>query len=100
MPGPAADEGTATAGHRSREAPMRWQDLKRSGNVEDRRGLRVPGGPIGGGIGVLVIIVVALISGADPRQLLQNLGQSSGAAAPSTATPAADDTMRQFVAAI
>ena len=79
---------------------MRWQDLKRSGNVEDRRGLRMPGGPIGGGIGVLVVIVIALISGADPRQLLRNLGQSSGAAAPDTATPAADDTMRQFVAAI
>lgn len=79
---------------------MRWQDLKRSGNVEDRRGLRVPGGPIGGGIGVLVVIVIALITGADPRALLQDLGQSPDARAPSAATGAADDTMRQFVAAI
>jgi predicted metalloprotease len=78
---------------------VRWQDLKRSDNVEDRRGLRMPGGPIGGGIGVLVIIVIALLTGADPRALLQNVGVTGSAPAPATA-PAADDTMRQFVAAI
>jgi hypothetical protein len=78
---------------------MRWQDLTRSSNVEDRRGLRMPGGPIGGGIGVLVIIVIALISGADPRQLLQNLGQSSTAAEPS-AGPPGNDSARDFVSAI
>ncbi len=78
---------------------MRWQDLKRSRNVEDRRGLRIPGGPVGGGIGVLVVIVIALITGADPRQLLQLVGGSSGAAQQGTAPPA-DDSASQFVAAI
>ncbi len=78
---------------------MRWQDLKRSQNVEDRRGMRIPGGPVGGGIGVLVVIVIALITGADPRQLLQLVGGSSGASQQGTAPPA-DDSASQFVAAI
>jgi len=78
---------------------MRWQDLTRSQNVEDRRGLRIPGGPIGGGIGVLVVIVIALISGADPRQLLNLAGQSSGAPEQGTAPPA-NDSASQFVSAI
>jgi hypothetical protein len=79
---------------------VRWQDLKRSGNVEDRRGLRMPGGPVGGGVGVLVVIIIALVTGVDPRALLQNTGLISSGSAPAAGTPAADDTMRQFVAAI
>ena len=79
---------------------MRWQDLKRSGNVEDRRGMRMPGGPIGGGVGALVIIVIALLAGVDPRGLLQNAGLTGSGSAPTAAAPAANDTMSQFVAAI
>jgi len=79
---------------------VRWQDLKRSDNVEDRRGLRMPGGPIGGGVGVLVIVVIALLAGVDPRGLLQNAGLASSGSEPAAAAPSADDTMRQFVAAI
>ncbi len=78
---------------------MRWQDLKRSQNVEDRRGMRIPGGPIGGGIGVLVVIVIALVSGADPRQLLQLVGQGSGGSRQGAAPPA-NDSASQFVSAI
>ena len=32
---------------------MRWEDQRRSDNVEDRRGMRVPGGMAGGGIGTI-----------------------------------------------
>jgi uncharacterized protein len=79
---------------------VRWQDLKRSDNVEDRRGFRMPGGPIGGGVGVLVVIAIALLTGADPRALLQNVGVTGSGSPSAAVTPAADDTMRQFVAAI
>jgi predicted metalloprotease len=77
---------------------MRWQDLRRSDNVEDRRGRRIPGGPIGGGIGLLVVVLIALVTGVDPRGLLEGLGGGAGPA-PASA-PAADDTMRQFVSAV
>jgi len=78
---------------------MRWQDLRRSSNIEDRRGMRMPGGALGGGVGLLVLVVVALLTGADPRQLLQLAGQSSGAAPPGATGPG-DDSASQFVAAI
>ena len=63
---------------------MRWEDERRSDNVEDRRGLPIPGGIAGGGIGLVVIVVLALIFGVDPRALLQNLPQQSSAPAPAS----------------
>jgi predicted metalloprotease len=49
---------------------MRWKDERRSENVEDRRSIRPAGIAIGGGIGTLLILVVAVLLGADPRQVL------------------------------
>ena len=65
---------------------MRWEDERRSDNVEDRRGLPIPGGIAGGGIGLVVIVVLALIFGVDPRALLQNLPSQSSTPAPLRAT--------------
>jgi predicted metalloprotease len=56
---------------------MKWRQGRRSENVEDvrsaRAGLGRPGVRIGGG-GVLVLLVVALLFGADPAALLELLG--------------------------
>ncbi|MGH7446224.1 MAG: KPN_02809 family neutral zinc metallopeptidase, partial [Longimicrobiales bacterium] len=43
---------------------MRWRSGRRSGNVQDRRGRG--GMMIGGGLGAIVITVVALLLGVDP----------------------------------
>jgi predicted metalloprotease len=56
---------------------MRWEGDRESGNVEDRRGM---GGPLmvaGGGVGTVIIIVLALLFGRNPAQVLQqvNSGQ-------------------------
>ena len=56
---------------------MLWKDQRRSDNVEDDRGNSA--GPVlavGGGIGTLVIMIIAVLLGADPRQLLQQLPQN------------------------
>jgi hypothetical protein len=59
---------------------MRWQEGRQSDNVEDRRG--VPTGvAIGGGIGTLIIVLIATFLGADPRQVL-NLIQNNQQVAP------------------
>jgi predicted metalloprotease len=49
---------------------MRWKDERRSENVEDRRSIRPAGVAIGGGIGTLIFVVIAVLLGADPRQVL------------------------------
>jgi len=55
---------------------MRWEGREGSSNIEDRRGMRVPGGRAGGFgcIGLLVVLAISLLTGADPRQLLGLLG--------------------------
>ena len=58
---------------------MRWEDQRRSDNVEDRRGMRVPGGVAGGGIGTIVIVlIVSWLTGANPLTLLQMAGGAGG----------------------
>ncbi len=62
---------------------MRWQDMRRSGNVEDRRGLPVSGRTMvagGGGIGVILIVLLVALLGGDPQQVIQNL--PTGGASP------------------
>ncbi|MEX0978152.1 MAG: neutral zinc metallopeptidase [Pirellulales bacterium] len=53
---------------------MRWRGGRESDNVEDRRGM--PGGPvmISGGLGMLVIILIAVFLGIDPQALLNPQG--------------------------
>jgi predicted metalloprotease len=55
---------------------MRWEGREGSSNIEDRRGMRIPGGRGGGFgcIGLLVVLGISLLTGADPRALLGILG--------------------------
>ncbi|MDD2316082.1 MAG: neutral zinc metallopeptidase [Desulfobacterales bacterium] len=53
---------------------MRWKDGRRSVNVEDRRGT-APRRAIGGGIGILVIAVIAMLFGVDPSSLINTLNE-------------------------
>jgi predicted metalloprotease len=58
---------------------MRWQNRRLSDNVEDRRGgggMRTVG--IGGGIGGIIIVVLALLFNQDPQQALQSVQQGNG----------------------
>jgi len=78
---------------------MRWTTGRRSQNVEDRRGLGVPV-IAGGGIGSIVLVLLALFFGFDPSVLLQNdpqVGQP-GNETPATSTP--HDELRDFVAVV
>jgi len=88
---------------------MRWQGREQSGNIEDRRGMRMPGGRgTGFGcIGIVVVMVIAMLTGADPRQLLSLLGVVEQLA-PSQAQqqqvpeglPPADDPQAQFIGVV
>jgi uncharacterized protein len=57
---------------------MKWEGLRKSDNVEDRRRI---GGPVlvgGGGIGVLILALIVFVLGGDPRALLNNPNQGGG----------------------
>ena len=55
---------------------MRWQGRRQSTNVEDRRGMPVGRIALGGGAG-LIVLLIAVLFGADPRALLQQLQEPS-----------------------
>ncbi len=58
---------------------MQWEGREESRNVEDRRGISPKTGlAIGGGAGGLILIVIALLLGVDPRQLMQQAGNGGG----------------------
>ncbi|HWP53880.1 MAG TPA: neutral zinc metallopeptidase [Pyrinomonadaceae bacterium] len=78
---------------------MRWRDERQSTNIEDRRGMS--GGKIAiGGLGGIVMLVVALLFGADPRQLLEQLPQQGGNPQTSRSVNPQDEELKQFVAVV
>jgi predicted metalloprotease len=96
---------------------MRWDRGRRSDNIEDRRGeggglgfpsgrmpgrIGIPGGRAGvGGFGLVAVIVVALLLGVDPSQLLQgNLGDSPSSYMPQSPTPAQEEKLKDFVSVV
>jgi predicted metalloprotease len=86
---------------------MRLEDQQRSENIEDRRGMRIPGGKglAGGGIGVVVIALIAMFLGIDPGVVTQIAEQTSVATAPQQPAvekkaPAREDQMADFIAAV
>jgi len=82
---------------------MRWQSGRRSSNVEDRRGLRVPRKVTGGGIGIVLIALIAMYFGIDPAMIL-DMGQQTnvGLSPPSTqgVRVPGDDQLAEFVSVV
>ena len=69
---------------------MRWRGRRRSSNIEDRRGSRAPK-LVGGGIGTIVLVLVAMYFGVDPTPLLQGMQGAGGGASSSGTRPSAED---------
>jgi len=85
---------------------MRWKRGRRSDNVVDARG---SGSRMGGGKGltlggVAIVVIVGLLSGQDPMQILGQLAgqamQGDSVSAPQRSTPAANDEHSEFVRAV
>ncbi len=89
---------------------MRWQDGRRSSNVEDMRGFGGGGAGMGGlplpmggmrgaglgGFGLIIFVVIALITGIDPSQILVP-GETYS---PSTTPSANEDQLKDFVSVV
>jgi predicted metalloprotease len=85
---------------------MRWEDRRRSENVEDRRGMGPAGMAVGGGAGLLIILLIATLFGADPGQMLDQMQRTQveegAGTGPGTGQPVdpAQDELGQFVSVI
>jgi len=79
---------------------MRWRNNRESSNVEDRRGLRAAPTIAGGGIGTIIIVLVAMYFGIDPGFLLQSGAPGGAPAQQSVQRTPADDESRQFVSVV
>jgi predicted metalloprotease len=87
---------------------MRWKGRRQSTNVEDRRGMRVPGGRRGGVscLGLIIVLAIAYFTGINPQSLLGVLETVEQAAPPPSARqapagpPPADDPQAQFVGVV
>jgi predicted metalloprotease len=81
---------------------MLWRGSRQSENVEDRRGVSGGGLAIGGGLGGIVLLVIALLLGVDPRQLLNQAPSDDPRSATETSRPvnASEEELKQFVTAV
>jgi len=85
---------------------MRWRGERQSDNVEDRRGMSISrGAKVGGigGLGLVAIVVISMLMGVDPSSILQVVEQNtqpSSISVEQSATTAANDDMRNFVAVV
>ena len=73
---------------------MRWQGRARSTNVQDRRGVRMSGGMMGGGAGLIVAIILALVFGVNPGDVINQAPAVQEQSGPLTP---ADEEARAFV---
>lgn len=55
---------------------MRWEGREESSNIEDRRGMALPAGgmALGGGLGSIVLLIILMLLGANPQQILEQAG--------------------------
>lgn len=82
---------------------MRWRGGRRSRNIEDRRGARAAPRLLGGGIGTVVLVLVAMYFGVDPTPLLQGMQSGQTASTSGTRPTAADlekDPLADMVAVV
>jgi predicted metalloprotease len=78
---------------------MRWTMGRRSDNVEDRRGGSVPL-VAGGGIGTIVLVLVALYFGVDPSVVLQSAPPPATQQQAPAASSRGSDEIRDFVSVV
>src|SRR5689334_7908508 len=80
---------------------MRWRGERQSSNIEDRRGMSGGKIAVGGGLGTVLLLIIALIFGADPRRLLEQLpAEPSSGVQSSRPASAEEEELKQFVSVV
>lgn len=81
---------------------MRWRSGRRSRNIEDRRRMRIPRKAAGGGIGIIVVALIAMYFGVDPTVFLnQQVSTSSiGTQTSTRQISPAENQLAEFVSVV
>ena len=79
---------------------MRWEFGRRSSNVEDRRGAGVSGPVVGGGIGFVVLSLIAAFFGVDPAILEQVAPTTDNPTSVTRQTSPQSDRLADFVSVV
>lgn len=84
---------------------MKWEGREQSSNVEDRRGMGMAAGglAVGGGLGTLVLILIMMFLGANPAQLMEQVGEQKPQSSTQTKIDPAQDRdapLKEFVSVV
>ena len=91
---------------------MRWSDMRRSDNVDDREGAGPAGRGLGGGVklggvGLIAVVAISYFLGRNPLDVLESLqggappaAPTQGAPPPTESRPAARDEGKEFIVRI
>lgn len=80
---------------------MRWRGERQSTNIEDRRGVSAGRVAVGGGLGTLLLMILAFVFGVDPRQFMEQAPNSPPSQV-QTSRPrnSEEEELKQFVAVV
>jgi len=78
---------------------MRWKGRRQSTNVEDRRGV-TPKKVVGGGCGTIVIVLIVMLLGGNPGDLLNLVGVGEQGQVSQTGNVQLQDELSQFVSVV
>lgn len=80
---------------------MKWRKARKSSNVDDRRGARRAGGIGGLGLGgIAIVVIIGLLLGQNPIEMLGLVNQINQTSASSGSSEPVDDEQTAFIASI
>src|ERR1043165_5130903 len=79
---------------------MRWRGERQSTNIEDRRGMSAGKMAVGGGLGTVLIMILALLFGFDPQTLLQQVPADETSPVQSSRSQKAEDEAPKQVVSV
>lgn len=79
---------------------MKTEGRRRSDNVEDRRGMSTGKMAVGGGIGTIVIVLVVLLLGGDPTEVVNTLQQGTVTESGEFTSTPEEEAMVNFVSVV
>ncbi len=79
---------------------MRTEGRRESGNIEDRRGMSKGRMAVGGGIGTIVIVLIVMLLGGDPSQVVNNLQEGQTTETGPVSASSEEEAMKDFVSRV